>query len=140
MLRAVLMTAVDEDKILSSNPCRIRGAGDERAPERPVLTVAQVFELAERVGRRPFGNVRQIPGNRYRLRFQRDGEMRTSPEVYGSRAEAVQALWKMAADGRAEDFGRSPALHKEANFPRATWPRKSGVSRTWTTRSVFEFP
>jgi hypothetical protein len=49
------MTAVDEDKILSSNPCRIRGAGDEQAPERPVLTVAQVFELAERMGRRPFG-------------------------------------------------------------------------------------
>jgi Phage integrase, N-terminal SAM-like domain len=73
LLRAVLMTAVDEDKILSSNPCRIRGAGDEQAPERPVLTVAQVFELAERVGRRPFGNIRQIPGNRYRLRFRRDG-------------------------------------------------------------------
>ena len=72
LLRAVLMTAVDEDKILSSNPCRIRGAGDEQAPERPVLTVAQVFELAERVGRRPFGNIRQIPGNRYRLRFRRD--------------------------------------------------------------------
>jgi hypothetical protein len=62
LLPAVLMTAVDEDKILSSNPCRIRGAGDEQAPERPVLTVAQVFELAERVGRRPIGNVRQVPG------------------------------------------------------------------------------
>jgi hypothetical protein len=72
LLRAVLMTAVDEDKILSSNPCRVRGAGDEHAPERQVLTVAQVFELAERVGRRPFGNVRQVPGNRYRLRL---GEM-----------------------------------------------------------------
>lgn len=31
-LRAVLMTAVDEDKILPQNPCRIRGAGDEKAP------------------------------------------------------------------------------------------------------------
>ena len=60
-LRAVLMTAVDEDKILPRNPCRIRGAGDERAPERPVLTVAQVFELAERVGRRPVGNIRKLP-------------------------------------------------------------------------------
>src|SRR5690348_11024013 len=99
LLRAVLMTAVDEDKILSSNPCRIRGAGDEQAPERPVLTVAQVFELADRGGRRPFGTVRQVPGNRYRLRFRRNGEMRTSPEVYNSRAGAIQALWKMAGDG-----------------------------------------
>jgi integrase len=123
LLRAVLMTAVDEDKILSSNPCRIRGAGDERAPERPVLTVAQVFELAERVGRRPFGNVRQVPGNRYRLRFQRDGEMRTSPEVYSSRAEAIQALWKMAGDCRADCHhdARYRALVLLATFASLRW-------------------
>jgi hypothetical protein len=60
-LRAVLMTAAEEDKILSRNPCRVRGAGDEDAPERPVLTVAQVFELAEWVGRRPVGNIRKLP-------------------------------------------------------------------------------
>lgn len=68
ILRAVLMTAVEEDKILPRNPCRIRGAGSETAPERPVLTVAQVFELAELVGRRPIGNVRQLPRGGYRLR------------------------------------------------------------------------
>jgi len=45
LLRAVLMTATD-DRIIPRNPCRIRGAGDEKAAERPVLTVAQVFELA----------------------------------------------------------------------------------------------
>ena len=45
LLRAVLMTAVD-DRIIPRNPCRIRDAGDEKSPERPVLTVAQVFELA----------------------------------------------------------------------------------------------
>src|SRR5262245_44735579 len=50
LLRAVLMTAVEEDKILPRNPCRIRGAGSEQAPERLVLTVAQVFELVELVG------------------------------------------------------------------------------------------
>ena len=81
LLRAVLMTAVEEDKILPRNPCRIRGAGDEQAPERPVLTVAQVFELAELVGRRPVGNIRKLPAGGYRLRFGRNGEMRTSPEV-----------------------------------------------------------
>ena len=32
LLRAVMMTAVEEDKILPRNPCRIRGAGDEHAP------------------------------------------------------------------------------------------------------------
>ena len=53
LLRAILTTAVDDDKLLPRNPCRIRGAGTEDAAERPVLTVAQVFELAGQVGRRP---------------------------------------------------------------------------------------
>ena len=48
LLRAVLMTAAD-DRIIPRNPCRIRGAGDEKPDERPVLTVAQVFELADRI-------------------------------------------------------------------------------------------
>ena len=48
LLRAVLMTAT-EDRIIPRNPCRIRGGGDEQPAERPVLTVAQVFELADRM-------------------------------------------------------------------------------------------
>lgn len=71
LLRAVLMTATDGDKILPANPCRILRAGDEDAAERPVLTVAQVFALSERVGRRPVGNIRALPGGGYRLRFRR---------------------------------------------------------------------
>jgi hypothetical protein len=87
LIRAILTTAVEDDKLLPRNPRRIRGAGAEDAGERPVLTVTQVFELAERVGRRPVGNIRAILGG-YRLRFGCDGQMRTSPEVYASRAEA----------------------------------------------------
>jgi len=45
-LRAVLMTAVD-DQIIPRNPCRIRGAGEEKPEERPVLPVSKVFELAD---------------------------------------------------------------------------------------------
>jgi hypothetical protein len=80
LLRAVMMTTVEEDHILTANPCRIRGAGSESVPERPVLTVAQVFQLAELVGRRPIGSVRQLGQGGYRLRFQRHGEMRTDPQ------------------------------------------------------------
>ena len=39
LLRAIMMTAVEEDKILPRNPCQIRKAGTEDAAERPVLTV-----------------------------------------------------------------------------------------------------
>ncbi|MGC4860013.1 tyrosine-type recombinase/integrase [Micromonospora sp. DT41] len=47
LLRAVLMTAVKEDMILPRNPCRIPGADQEKPAERPVLTLAQVFKLAD---------------------------------------------------------------------------------------------
>ncbi|MEV7801947.1 tyrosine-type recombinase/integrase [Microbispora sp. NPDC088329] len=54
LLRAVLMTAVEEDKLISQNPCRIKGADNEQTPERPILTVAQVFELADQMADRRF--------------------------------------------------------------------------------------
>jgi integrase len=52
LLRAVMNTAVDEDKIVQRNPCRVRGADRETPDERPVLTVAQVFDLADRMPER----------------------------------------------------------------------------------------
>lgn len=39
LLRAIMNTAV-EDGLIRRNPCRIKGAGSEDSPERPVLTVA----------------------------------------------------------------------------------------------------
>jgi integrase len=131
LLRAVLMTAVDEDKILPRNPCRIRGAGDENAAERPVLTVAQAFELAERVGLRPVGNIRKLPAGGYRLRFSRNGEMRTSPEVYDTRPEAERALWKLAGEGRADckQDGRFRALVLLATFASLRWGEVTALRR-----------
>jgi integrase len=52
LLRAVLMTAVKEDEILTKNPCRISGADQEKPAERPVLSIAQVLALAGRVPER----------------------------------------------------------------------------------------
>jgi integrase len=131
LLRAVLMTAVDEDQILLHNPCRIRGAGDEDAPERPVLTVAQLFMLAELVGRRPIGNIRGLREGGYQLRFQRHGEMRTSPEVYGTRADADHALWQMADDGRADckQDRRYLALVLLATFASLRWGEVTALRR-----------
>lgn len=47
LLRAILMTAAVEDRLIARNPCQIRGADKEQSEERPVLTVAQVLALAE---------------------------------------------------------------------------------------------
>jgi integrase len=49
LLRAILMTAATEDKMISRNPCQIRGAGLENPEERPVLSLAEVFDLANRM-------------------------------------------------------------------------------------------
>jgi integrase len=56
LLKAILNTAVD-DGVIRRNPCRLKGAGQEKSPERPVLTVSQVFALADEVGQRYQGLV-----------------------------------------------------------------------------------
>ncbi len=48
LLRAVLNTAV-ADGLLLRNPCRIVGGGQERTPERPLVTPEQVLALAEAI-------------------------------------------------------------------------------------------
>ena len=51
LLRAIFNTALD-DGLLRRNPCRMTGGGTEYSPERPVLTVTQVYALADAVGLR----------------------------------------------------------------------------------------
>ena len=46
LLHAMLATAAD-DKVISRNPCRIRGAGEEHSPERPVLALSSVLRLLD---------------------------------------------------------------------------------------------
>jgi hypothetical protein len=48
LLHAILATAT-ADELIVKNPCVLRGAGIERAPERKVITIAQVWELADTV-------------------------------------------------------------------------------------------
>jgi hypothetical protein len=51
LVKAILNTAVD-DGLIRRNPCRIPGGGQEKIPERPVLTVEQVYRLAAATGGR----------------------------------------------------------------------------------------
>ena len=44
LLSTIMRTAV-LDGIIASTPCKVRGAGSERAPERPVATVAEIEAL-----------------------------------------------------------------------------------------------
>ncbi|MFI9436731.1 MULTISPECIES: tyrosine-type recombinase/integrase [Streptosporangium] len=45
LLKAIMNTAV-EDKMIKSNPCQIKSGGKEESPERPTLTMEQLFTLA----------------------------------------------------------------------------------------------
>ena len=51
LLKSILATAV-EDSLIRRNPCRVKGGGTEQSPERPLLTVAEVYSLAEACGPR----------------------------------------------------------------------------------------
>ena len=65
LLRAILSTAVT-DKRIRENPCQIKGADKESSPERPVLSVPEVYRLADAIAPRyralvllaTFGNMR----------------------------------------------------------------------------------
>lgn len=131
LLRAILMTAVEEDGILPRNPCRIKGAGIERAPERPVLNVAQVIELADLVGRRPLGNIRKKDGG-YQLRYRvKDGLMRAHPKPFATRAQAERTLFHLMHDGRA-DYTRDDryrALVLLAAFASLRWGEVTAIHR-----------
>ncbi len=45
LLRVILGTAV-ADELIVRNPCTVKGAGQERSPERPMLSIAEVDALA----------------------------------------------------------------------------------------------
>jgi integrase len=48
ILHAIFVTAVDDD-LIRRNPCRIKGAGQDKANERPTATLDQVFGIAEAI-------------------------------------------------------------------------------------------
>jgi integrase len=66
LLRAILNTAVI-DKRIRENPCQIKGADKESSPERPVISVPEVYQLADAIEPRyrslvllaTFGNMRR---------------------------------------------------------------------------------
>jgi integrase len=48
LLHAIMTTAAD-DGLIRRNPCRIKGAGQEDSPERPIVPVTGLVELLDRI-------------------------------------------------------------------------------------------
>jgi len=51
LLRTILNTAVEDERIIS-NPCKIRGAGQERSAERPFVDAEIVLQIASAIDER----------------------------------------------------------------------------------------
>jgi len=49
LLHAIFTTAVEEDRIVRRNPCRIEGAGKEESDEREIISLPVVFAIAKAV-------------------------------------------------------------------------------------------
>ncbi|MEV4251647.1 site-specific integrase [Spirillospora sp. NPDC049652] len=104
LLRAVFMTAVNEDEIIRRNPCRIKGAGDENPAERPTLTLGQVYQLSDLVGSRPVANIRQTPSGEYRVHYTGvNGARCAMPSTFPDRDAAERELWKLLLAGKVQD-------------------------------------
>ncbi|MFF2744951.1 tyrosine-type recombinase/integrase [Kitasatospora sp. NPDC058048] len=48
LLRSIMTTAVD-DELIKRNPCRIKGADTYDVPDRPVLTLQEIYAVAEAI-------------------------------------------------------------------------------------------
>jgi integrase len=115
ILRAMLNTAVD-DELIKRNPCRIRGADRYEVPERPVLTVPEVYALADAI----------VP--RYRLlvllaafttlRFGELAALRRKDVDLAARTVAVRRAQAETQDGRLFDKApKSAAGTRTVTFP-----------------------
>jgi hypothetical protein len=45
LLRAIFATAVEDDRLVRRNPCRIEGAGKEESPERDMPSLVMVLAV-----------------------------------------------------------------------------------------------
>src|SRR5665811_437517 len=97
LLRAILNTAVDEDDLLITNPCRIKGAGLEKTEERPFLR-AHVKINAEMA--------RQIPSL---VPWLRDSRSLTRSLPVVSRLRSLRCRWSLMSGPAGCWWGLAPA-------------------------------
>lgn len=119
LLRAVFNTALD-DGLIRRNPCRIKGAGTEYSPERPVLTVTQVYGLADAVGLRYRALI--LLAAFTSLRWAELAALR--PEDIDLDARTVRVTRQLYYHGAGHSFGppKSRAGVRDVDFPELILP------------------
>jgi len=132
LLRTIFMTAVKEDGMLLRNPCQVRGADAENSKERPVLSVEQIYKLADLVCARPIGQVIKSGEERYRLRFKRvEGNREEHPRVFPTRKSAEAELWRLGHVGETAMIrdDRFRAMVLVAAFASLRWGELIALNR-----------
>ena len=134
LLRAILSTAVT-DKRIRENPCQVKGADKESSPERPVLSVPEVFRLADAMAPRyralvllaTFGNMRwgELAGLR-RQYLDLDGRRVRVVETVYEFGQLVKGHTQIGGEQAEDHLAR--ADHARAAAPPGyvfgTWPRR----------------
>jgi integrase len=120
LLKAIMATAAD-DGFIRRNPCRIKGAGQEKSAERPILTVPQVFALAEAIDPRYRALV--LLGALSSLRW---GELcalrRADIDLDARTIQVGRSLTELPGGGFAFGLPKSEAGKRTVSFPDLVTP------------------
>lgn len=115
LLRALMNTAVD-DELIRRNPCRIKGADRYDVPERPVLTVAEVFAVADAMA--PRYRLLVLLAAFTTLRFGELAALRRKDIDLEARTVTVRCAQAELQDGRLFDKApKSAAGVRSVSFP-----------------------
>jgi hypothetical protein len=106
VLHAMLATAAD-DKLISRNPCRIKGAGEEHSPERPVLPLPSFLRLLDCVP--PRYRAMLLLATFASLRFGELAALRRSDlDLNGCVVRVVRSTAQMNGGSSSRNLSRAP--------------------------------
>ena len=129
-LRVILNVAVDGKKILS-NPCRVKGAGQEKAAEHPVASAEQVLVIADAID--PQYRALVILGAWCSLRFgELAGLRRCRVNVLHRKIEIADQLVELGG-GKPSSKPRSQTAPARLTSPKTLCPSSR---TTWHSMST----
>ena len=129
LLRAILMTAV-EDELIVKNPCVLKRAGVEKAPERPIATIEQVYALADAIEPRFRAMVLLATFTGLRL-----GELRalrrSKLDLLRTKVHVVEQMQELADGTLLLGEPKSDAGRRTVTFPQAIVPDMEAHLASW---------
>jgi integrase len=116
LLRSILATAAD-DKVIKRNPCRIKGAGEEHSPERPVVELPDLIRLLDTIPARYRAML--LMATFASLRFGELAALRRSDiDLDRSVVRVVRSLAQMNDGKLIDQEPKSRAGRRTVAFPR----------------------